>query len=100
MNVTARGDNFYIGTLGPGTTLVSNAAATVKRVLWGGTYVGTMALYDSATIAGTAASNQVISIGIPLLRYPESIEVDLHFNNGLVVTETGTPTQTVAWTSE
>ena len=100
MNVTPRGDNFYIGTLGPGTTVVSASAATLKRVFWGGTYVGTIALYDSATIAGTAASNQVLSIGIPLLRYPESIEVNLHCNDGIIVTETGTPTQTVAWSSE
>ena len=100
MNVTARGDNFYIGTLGPGTTVVSASAATLKRVVWGGTYVGTMAIYDSASIAGTAATNQVLSVGIPLLKYPESIEVNLHCNDGIVVTETGTPIQTVVWSSE
>ena|SRR3990167_7407916 len=100
MNTNATGQNFYVGTLGPGTTVVSARAATVKRVFWGGTYVGTIAIYDSATAAGTAASNQVLSIGIPVLRYPESIEIDLHCNDGIIVTETGTPTHTVAWSTE
>lgn len=100
MNITPRGDNYYIGTLGPGTTVVSASAATLKRVVWGGTYVGTITIHDSAAIAGVAASNQVLSIGIPLLRYPESIEVNLHCNDGIVVAETGTPTQTVVWSSE
>lgn len=95
-----RGDNFYIGTLGPGTTVVTASAATVKRIAWGGTYVGTIAVYNSATAAGTAASNQIISVGIPLLRYPESIELNVHCNDGVIVTETGTPTHTVIWSSE
>jgi len=96
----SRGDNFYIGTLGPGTTVVSGFPATLKRIAWGGSYVGTMTIYNSATAAGTAASNQVISLGLPLLRYPESIELNLHCNNGIVVVETGTPSQTVIWSTE
>ena len=97
MYQTSRGDNFYIGTLGPGTTVVSNAPTTLKRVVWGGSYVGTVAIYDASAIAGTAATNQVVSIGIPLLRYPFSLEVNLRCNGGIVVTETGTPTHTVVW---
>lgn len=97
MYQTARGDNFYIGTLGPGSTVVSSAPATLKRVVWGGSYVGTMTIYDSATVAGTAATNQVVSLGIPLLRYPYSLELNLRCNDGIVVIETGTPTHTVIW---
>jgi hypothetical protein len=93
----ARGDNFYLGTLGTSSVVVSDKPATVKRLVWGGTYVGTIAVYDSATVAGTAASNQIISIGLPLTRYPESVEIDARTKNGIVVTHTGTPTHTLIW---
>ena len=56
-----------------------------------------MAIYDSATVAGTAATNQIVSLGIPLLRYPFSLEVNLRCNDGIVVVETGTPTNVVIW---
>lgn len=97
MYQTARGDNLYQGTLGPGTTVVSGAPTTVKRLVWGGTYVGTIALYDSSTAAGTAATNEIVSVGLPLAVYPKSLELNYHCTNGLVVTETGTPTHKVIW---
>lgn len=97
MYSTARGDNIFIGTLGPATTVVSAVPATVKRLIWGGTYVGTIAIYNSATSAGTAASNEVITVGIPLTRYPDSIELNFRCNNGITVVETGTPTNRVIW---
>src|SRR3990167_7663283 len=97
MYQTSRGDNFYRGTLGPGTTVISNKPATVKRVVWGGSYVGTIELYDSATAAGTAATNLITTVGIPLLRYPFSLEVNLHCKNGIVAVESGTPAQIVVW---
>lgn len=100
MNTTATGDNFYVGTLGPGTTVVSNRGATVKRIIWGGTYVGTIAVHDAATAAGTSATSGIVTLGIPLTRYPESLEVDLHCKNGIVIEETGTPTHRVIWSVE
>lgn len=93
----SRGDNYYLGTLGTSAVLLSNKSATVKRVLWGGSYVGTIAIHDSATVAGAAAANQIVSIGIPLTRYPESVEIDTRTKNGIVVVHTGTPTHTVVW---
>ena len=99
-NVTARGDNFYYGTLGPGTTVVTATPATVKRVIWGGTYVGTMAAHNSATAAGTSGTSNIITVGLPALRFPDSIELNVHCTNGIVVEETGTPTLRVIWSTE
>ena len=93
----AMGNNVYIGTAGPGTTVLTNGPTTLKRLVWGGTYVGTIAVYNASAIAGTAATNEVVSVGIPLTRYPHSLEVNLSCDDGLVVTETGTPTVRVIW---
>ena len=100
MNVTPRGDNFFYGTAGPGTTVVTATPATLKRVIWGGTYVGTIAVHDAATAAGTNGSSNITTIGIPLLRYPDSIEVNLHCKYGIVAEETGTPVHRLIWSSE
>ena len=99
-NIIERGELFYYGTLGPGTTVVSATPATVKRVIWGGTYVGTIAIHDAATAAGTNGSSNIVTIGVPLLSSPESLEVNLHCRNGIVVEETGTPVHRVVYSSE
>ena len=99
-NIIERGEHFYYGTLGPGTTVVSASPATIKRVVWGGTYVGTIALHDAATAAGTNGSSNLLTIGVPLLRYPDSIELNTHCRNGIVVEETGTPVHRIVWSSE
>jgi hypothetical protein len=98
--MTDRGENFYYGTLGPGTTVVTASSATLKRITWGGTYVGSIAVHNSATAAGTNATSNVITIGIPLLRYPDSIELNVHCPQGIVVEETGTPVHRIIWSSE
>ena len=85
-----------IGT-GAGTTVVSASDCDLKRVFWGGSYVGTMIIYDSATAAGTSVSNRLLTVGIPLLRYPESVEMNVHCKNGIVAEATGTPLMTLVW---
>ena len=100
MNVTARGDQMYQGTLGPGTTVVSSTAATLKRIIWGGTYVGTVIVHNASAATGTNGTSGIVTLGIPLTRYPESLEVNLHCNNGIVVEETGTPTHRLIWSKE
>lgn len=99
-NIIERGDNIFTGTAGPGTTVVTNAPATIKRIIWGGTYVGTINVHDAATAGGTSGTSSVISLGIPLLRYPESLEINYHVKNGIVVEETGTPTHRLIWSTE
>ena len=49
-----------------GSVVVSNTGIGLKRIILGGTYVGTVEFYNSATVAGTAASNNIYTIGIPL----------------------------------
>ena len=100
MNVTPRGDNFFYGTAGPGTTVVTATPATVKRIVWGGSYVGTMAIHDAATAAGTSTTSNITTVGIPTLRFPDSLELNIHCKNGIVVEETGTPTVRVIWSTE
>ena len=99
-NIIERGENIFAGTAGPGTTVVTPAPATVKRVFWGGTYVGTINIHDAASAAGTSGTSSVISLGIPLLKYPESLEINYHCKNGIVVEETGTPTHRLVWSVE
>lgn len=100
MNVASRGDNYYAGTAGPGTTVVTNKAATIKRVVWSGTYVGTLAVHNAASAGGTNGTSAIVTLGIPLLRFPESLELNIHCPKGIVVEETGTPTHRVIWMSE
>lgn len=71
--------------------MVADRPVVLAKVVVPGTYVGTTAFYDSATAAGTAATNLVMSIGLPALRYPDSLDLNMQFRNGLVVTKTGTP---------
>ena len=99
-NVTARGDMFFYGTAGPGTTVVSASPATVKRIIWGGTYVGTTAVHNASAAAGTSGTSNIITVGLPAIRFPDSIELNVHCTQGIVVEETGTPTLRVIWSTE
>ena len=82
---------------GPGTTLLTDRQCILKQVIFPGTYVGTLAIYDSPTTAGTAAGNQIISFPIPATSIFQSVELNVNCTNGLVVTATGTPTSNVIW---
>ena len=85
-----------IGT-GAGTAVLKDTAGVIHSVFWGGTYIGTAILYDSATAAGTSAANRIITLGLPLAQYPESILIDVNCRSGIVFETTGTPAVTVAW---
>ncbi len=97
---STRGDQMFQGTLGPGTTVVISTGATLKRIVWGGTYVGTTKVHNAASAAGTNGTSAIVTIGIPALAFPNSIEVNLHCNNGIVVEETGTPVISYIWSKE
>ena len=90
------GDQYVIvGTVG--TIVVTDKTATLKRVVLPGTYVGTVAFYDTATAAGTASTNNILTVGIPLLNQYQTIDVNARVVNGLVYAATGTPTLTFTW---
>ena len=80
-----------------GTTILSNIPVTLKRVVLGGTFIGSVELYDSTTAAGTAAGNLMYTQGIPLLRQYDNVDIDVSTHKGLVAVATGTPSVGVYW---
>ena len=80
---------------GTSVTLVHNRAGVLHRVIYGGTFVGTIAFYDSSTVGGTAAGNQIFSFGDPTTTFPQVLQLGIHFKDGLVYTATGTPLVTI-----
>ena len=82
---------------GTSITLVTDRTTYLKRVIVPGTYVGTLALYDSATLAGTTAGNNFATLGLPALNHPRHIDFDVRLRNGLVYDATGTPLVTLVY---
>lgn len=80
-----------------GTTVLTNRTTTLVRVVVPGTYVGTVNIFDSATAAGTSASTQIVSLGLPATSVAGHIEVGAKCSNGLTYAATGTPTLTLIW---
>ena len=88
----------YVKVAGGTSQTVVKADSTVLRSLVvGGTYVGTLAVYDSATVAGTTAANNVITLLNPALVSPNEVRLDLHLRNGLTYDATGTPLVTIVY---
>lgn len=90
------GDQFTNVT-GVGSVVVANTNVTLRKVVLPGTFVGSVEFYDSATVAGTAAGNNILNVGLPLLNQYRTIEVNARCKNGLVYAATGTPTLTFTW---
>jgi hypothetical protein len=81
-----------IGTLG--TNVVSDIPVNLQSVIIGGTFVGSVEFYDTTTTAGTATSNLIFNLGIPLTNTYRSIPLGLRTKRGLVTVQTGTPVMT------
>src|SRR3990167_1650976 len=95
--LTSRNGHFTSISGGVGTTIVKNTNGVLHRVLIPGTYIGTLNIHDSATAAGTSATSQIISFGIPTTSVAQAVEVGVNFRKGLVYEATGTPTMTLVW---
>jgi hypothetical protein len=91
------GDQWKVVSGGVGTAAVTNKPATIKRLVWGGSYVGTLNIHDATGAAGTTATSQIVSLGIPLLRFPYSLELNTRVRNGITYQATGTPVVTIVW---
>lgn len=89
------GQRFSIGTIG--TNVIANQKATIQRVYWGGTYVGSVTLHDAASAAGTSATSPIITLGIPGAVLPSFIDIGVQCRFGIVSEATGTPVMTVVW---
>lgn len=86
---------FNLGTIGTATLVTRNA--TLKRIIIPGTFIGSVSFFDAAAIAGTAASNLILTVGLPASGVPNVIDVDANVRDGIVYASTGTPTMTVLW---
>lgn len=82
---------------GVGTTVVSDKNVTLRRVIVPGTYVGTINFHDAASAAGTNATSQILSLGLPTTTIPFDLAVNAQCKKGLVYQSTGTPVLTFTW---
>jgi hypothetical protein len=82
---------------GVGTTVVKNSTANLYRVIVPGTYVGTLNIHDAAAAAGTTATSQILSLGLPTTSIPFVVEVGVNCKNGITYQATGTPVVTLVW---
>ena len=90
------GDNWkYI--VAAGTTVLSDKDVTLRKVVFAGTFVGSVEFYDSATAAGTAAGNNMYNVAIPLLNAYKEVEINAQGTRGLTAVATGTPILMVTW---
>lgn len=87
-----------IGTAA-GSVVLSNRPTALRQIIFGGTSNGTITFYDSSSVAGTAASNQILpAIGsLVATNFPYSVEVNIPCSNGLVYTASEGNSMTVTY---
>ena len=85
----------YVGAVG--SVVLKDIGATLARVIIPGTYVGTVMLYDSATVAGTASTNTLGTFGLPTTNVYKALDFGIRTRYGLTYTATGTPNLLIAW---
>ena len=91
-----QGDNWK-AISGVGSVVLSPHQATLRSISLTGTYIGTVVFYNSATVAGTAAGNQIISLGLPATSDFRTISLNANCTNGIVYAASGTPILNVFW---
>ena len=84
---------------GVGTTVVTAAPATLKRVVVPGTYVGTLNIHDSATAAGTTDTSLIVTYGLPASVAFQTQEIGVNCRKGITYEATGTPVMTIVYDS-
>ena len=82
---------------GVGSVVIANRNVTLKRIVIPGTYVGTVAFYNSDTVAGTTAAKNFLTVGLPVTSIPQSFEVNANCTEGIVYAASGTPTLLILW---
>ena len=77
----------------PGTTVVSGVPITIHNLVRAAILAGTVDMYDSATAAGTAASNLILSLGTATTMEAGGLQVktlDWETRKGLTIVASGT----------
>lgn len=82
---------------GTNNIVLKDSAAYLKRIIIPGTYVGTISIDNSATVAGTVSTSNIFIIGLPTTSIPTVIDCDIQCNQGLLYQATGTPVVTIVW---
>jgi hypothetical protein len=82
---------------GVGTAVISDSPAALNRVFYGGTFVGTCIIHDASSTTGTTATSAVLTLGLPLIQYPRSLDLGIWCKKGIVYEATGTPVICIAW---
>ena len=96
MSQPATGDNFVsIGAAE--TTLIVPHEAALRALTVRGTGNGTLAVYNSATAAGTAAGNLILTVPFLSVVAPAVHPLNISFNVGIVATVTGTIAAGISW---
>ena len=91
-----QGDSFTsIGAAA--TTLITGRPVALRTLNILGTGNGTLAVYNSATVAGTAAGNLLLTIPFLSVVAPTAVPFNMNFNNGIVTTVTGTINAAIGW---
>lgn len=82
-----------------GTTVVSNRSGVLNNIVFPAAKTGTIALYDSATAAGTSLTNHIYTFdnNVNAGNVPASLEVKTRFKNGLVAIVSGTTDVVAMW---
>jgi hypothetical protein len=83
----------YTRLQSPGTALLADTPVVIHSGIRAAILAGTVDLYDSTTLAGTAAGNLILSLGTATTMEAGAIKTnvfDLQTRNGLVCVATGT----------
>ena len=91
------GDNWTAVSGGVGTTVVTDRQTILRKIVVGGTYVGTINFHDASLAAGTTATSQILSLGLPSTSAPFHLDVNANCKNGLLYQATGTPVLLFTW---
>lgn len=78
-----------------GTTVIKAEPTILHAVVIGETKTGTVTLYDTAAVDGTAASNHIITLQNTAGTVPQGIYPDGQMKKGLTVVVGGTTDMTV-----
>jgi len=97
MSQPTAGDQWVSVSGGVGTTVISEKNVVLKRIIIPGSYVGTINFHDAPSAAGTTATSQIVSFGLPSTGGPTSLDINAQCKKGLVYQATGTPVMTFTW---
>lgn len=83
--------------LAAGSVAIRDKSAVVDRILWNGTGIGTLTVYDATASAGTSAATRVFIMGVPASQAGQYIEVGVNCRNGVWAEMAGTLPYTLVW---